>query len=134
MKALTFLLTSISFLAMFGQAFSQDVGAVKPLNNPMYSSHNYKHPNLAAAARRSETKGGIVVQSPKPNENQFANYKNQNPGVQPTGGVTVEHTPSASLADRNYKIQRTSEPTPTSNEYYVKSRRKRVDSTAVGQD
>ncbi|AKD55278.1 hypothetical protein [Spirosoma radiotolerans] len=132
MKSVVFLLTGISLLALSGQAFSQDDGARKPLNNPMYSTHNYKHPNMAAAARRQESKAGVVVQQPASSDPRLANYKNQMPNQQPTGGIQIDHTPSASLADRNYKVQRVSEPKPTvpMDEYYVKKRR--TDSTTIG--
>lgn len=132
MKSFVFLLAGISLTALSEQAFSQVDGARKPLNNPMYSSHNYKHPQMAAAARRQETKTGVAVQQPTPGEARLANYKNQMPSRQPVGGVTVDHTPSASLADRNYKIQRVSEPTPTmpSADYLVKKRR--TDNETIG--
>ena len=134
MKVLTFLLTGIGLLAMSGQAYAQDEGTRKPLNNPMYSTHNYKHPNLAAAARRWENKEGVAVKKPTPGEAQLANYKNQMPIAQPVGGITIEHTPSTNLADRNYKIQRLSEPKPLGppNEYYVKKQRK-TSNTTVGE-
>ncbi|AUD02873.1 hypothetical protein [Spirosoma pollinicola] len=132
MKLVAFLLAGISLTALSEQAFSQDDGAKKPLNNPMYSSHNYKHPTMAAAARRQETKAGITVQQPTPGNAQLANYKNQMPTRQPVGGVTVDHMPSGSLADRNYKIQRVSEPTPivVSEDYIVKKRR--TDNQTIG--
>ena len=132
MKSVVFLLTGISLLALSGQAFSQDDGARKPLNNPMYSTHNYKHPNMAAAARRQENKTGVRVQQPGATDPRLANYKNQMPNQPPTGGIQIDHTPSASLADRNYKVQRVSEPKPAvpMDEYYVKKRR--TDSTTIG--
>ncbi len=132
MKSFVFLLVGISLTALSKQAFSQDDGARKPLNNPMYSSHNYKHPSMAAAAKRQEMKAGIAVQQPTPGDARFANYKNQMPSRQPVGGVTVDHTPSASLANRNYKIQRVSEPNATlpSQDYIVKKRR--TDNPTIG--
>lgn len=134
MKSLTFLLAGALLGAMTSQTYAQDVGS-KPLNNPMYSTHNYKHPNMAAAARLSENKTGVAVQQPTPTDARMANYKNQMPNRQPAGGVTVDHTPAMSLADRNYKIQRVSEP-PTSEstgEYYVRKRSKDSTGTTVGQ-
>ena len=130
MKSIVSLLVGISLMVISGQAFSQSGGDKKPLNNPMYSTHNYKHPNMAAKARTWENKTGVAVQQPAPTDARYANYKNQMPNTQPVGGITVDHTPSASLADRNYKIQRVSEPnavTP-SNEYYVK-KQKNTDTT-----
>lgn len=139
MKSLTFLLVGIGILSIVGQARAQtnrDDGQKKPLNNPMYSTANYKHPNMAAAASRWEKKTGVAVQKPAPSDAQLANYKNQHPAVQPVGGVSVDHTPTMSLADRNYKIQRVSEPREGSaaTEYMVKKRNKKSDSTAVGED
>ncbi|SOD80773.1 hypothetical protein [Spirosoma fluviale] len=130
MKTILSLLVCISLLAMSGQAYSQNGGDKKPLNNPMYSTHNYKHPNMAAKARSWENKTGVAVQQPTPTDARYANYKNQMPNAQPVGGITVDHTPAASLADRNYKIQRVSEPNAPmpSNEYYVK-KRKNADTT-----
>lgn len=108
----------------------------KPLNNPMYSTSNYKHPNMAAAASRWEKKQGVAVKQPAPSDAQLANYKTQLPTAQPVGGVTVEHTPSMNLADRNYKIQRINEPstaTDASGGYYVRTKRKNADSSTIGQ-
>ncbi|MVM34276.1 hypothetical protein GO755_29870 [Spirosoma sp. HMF4905] len=134
MKSIPFLLIGIGLLAVSEQAFSQDDGQRKPLNNPMYSTSNYKHPGMATAARRWESKTGVAVKTTTPADAQLANYKHQVPVAQPIGGITVGHTPSTNLADRNYKIQRISEPQPTygANEYYVSKRRKN-DSTTIGQ-
>ncbi|GAB4043994.1 hypothetical protein [Spirosoma jeollabukense] len=135
MKSLTFLLAGAILVAITSQTYAQDVGP-KPLNNPMYSTHNYKHPNMAAAARRSENKASVAVQQPTPADARMANYKNQMPNRQPVGGVTVDHTPSASLADRNYKIQRVGEPQSfesAAGEYYVRKRSKDSSGTTVGQ-
>ncbi|UFH52809.1 hypothetical protein [Spirosoma sp. KNUC1025] len=138
MKTLKLMLLSVGILALADQVLAQNDQATdqrKPLNNPMYSTHNYKHPNLAAAARRWENKQGVEVKTPAPGDARLANYKNQMPRTQPVGGVTVDHTPSANLADRNYKIQRISEPgsTGASNEYYVKKQKRKNDSTAIGE-
>lgn len=134
MKSAIFLLVGISLCAMTEQAFSQDNPQRKPLNNPLYSTHNYKHPNAAAAARRWENKSGVAVQQPAPRNARIANYKQQMPNAEPMGGITVDHTPSASLADRNYKIQRVSEPkaAPSPSEYYVKKPERKADGTAIG--
>jgi hypothetical protein len=134
MKSIVFLLVGISLTALSEQAFPQDDGGKKPLYNPMYSTHNYKHPNMAAAARRWENKAGIAVQQPNPTDARLANYKNQMPNAEPVGGITIDHTPSSSLADRNYKIQRVSEPTPSVplQEYYVKKRKD--DRSIIGND
>lgn len=136
MKSLTFLLAGAFMVAMAGHTYAQNVGRPKPLNNPMYSTNNYKHPNMAAAARRSESRSGIAVQQPAPTDARLANYKNQMPNRQPAGGVTVDHTPSSSLADRNYKIQRVSEPQSLESAaggYYVRKRSKDSTGAGVGQ-
>ncbi|MVM37492.1 hypothetical protein GO730_07495 [Spirosoma sp. HMF3257] len=134
MKLTLFLLVGIGLMAMSERAFCQDDGERKPLNNPMYSTSNYKHPNMAASARRWENKKGIVVKTPAPADAQLANYKIQMPVLQPAGGITVEHTPSTNLADRNYKIQRVSEPTPvqTDSGYYVRKQQRKANMT-IGQ-
>ncbi|WP_420148381.1 hypothetical protein [Spirosoma sp.] len=138
MKPFNILLVGIGLLAMAEQACSQDSptpGQRKPLNNPMYSTHNYKHPNMAAAARRWEAKEGVAVKAPRLSDAELANYKRQMPIAQPVGGITVEHIPTASQADRNYKIQRVSEPKPLGppSEYYVKKPKARMDDNTIGQ-
>ena len=130
------LLISLGFFALIGQACAQSeytTSQPKPLNNPLYSTHNYKHPNAAAAARRWENKEGVSVKALTPAETQLANYKSQMPIAQPVGTITVTHTPSVSLADRNYKIQRGSQPVGSPNEYYVKKQQRKNGSTTVGE-
>lgn len=105
MKTTALYLTVLCWLALVGQACGQDDRRAWR-NDPTYSTHNYKHPNKAAAARRWETKAGVAVDQPKPGQSNVANYKRQAPNQPPVGGVTVNHTPSTSVADRNYKIQR----------------------------
>ncbi len=129
-------LIAVSFFALMGQAYAQSeytVSQPKPLNNPLYSTHNYKHPNAAAAARRWESKEGLSVKKPTPAETQLANYKSQMPIAQPSGSITLPHTPSVSLADRNYKIQRGSQSTVSPSEYYVKKQSRKGGSTTVGE-
>lgn len=131
MKSIAFLLVGASILAASGQAFSQDDGQRKPLNNPMYSTGNYKHSGMAASASRWERKPTVAVKTTTPTEGQLANYKHQMPTTQPVGGITAEHVPSNNLADRNYKIQRISEPqNQAANDYYVSKQRKK-DSTTI---
>lgn len=135
MKLSPFLLTGIGLLAVAGALYGQDDGPRKPLNNPMYSTHNYKHPNIAAAARRWENKEGVAVKKPAPGDAQLANYKTQMPVAQPVGGITIEPAQSVSLPDRNYKIQRLREPRPLGppSEYYIKKEQRQTDAVAVGQ-
>lgn len=130
------LLTAIGFFVLMGQAYAQSERSTsepKPLNNPLYSTHNYKHPQAAAAARRWETKEGLTVKKPMPAETQVANYKSQMPIAQPVGSITVTHTPSVSLADRNYKIQRSSQSTVSPDEYYVKKQPRKGGSSTLGE-
>lgn len=106
---------------------------VKPLNNPIYSTNNYKHPQAAAAARSWESKPSVGVTSPVRMETQLTNYKHQMPNKRPVGGVVVPHTPSTSVADRNYKIQRLSAPQRSADpgEYYVEQAAKAVKDTLI---
>ncbi len=90
----------------------QDQAALR--NDPTYSTHNYKHPNKAAAAATWASKTGIRVAAPGYDPQRVANYKQPKLGASPAVGVAVRHTPSASLADRNYKIQRVNASRPAS--------------------
>lgn len=74
-----------------------------------YSTHNYKHPNKAAAARQWEAKKSVAVSAPVLTSGPIASYKHSVPGAVPAGGVVVPHTPEMDVAVRNYKIQRVSE-------------------------
>ncbi len=136
MKTAPLLIVFLSLLAGVTGVYAQsrrDVQSVKPLNNPLYSSHNYKHPQAAAAARSWENKSAVGVSSPVATETQLANYKHQMPNRKPVGGIVVPHTPSTNLADRNYKIQRLSVPRrsvdPT--QYYVEQAAKVAKDTLV---
>ncbi|QJD80054.1 hypothetical protein [Spirosoma rhododendri] len=103
MKATNFWLLGIALVALSNWSCAQD----KPswANDPTYSTSNYKHPNKAQAARQASTKQAVSVTAPATGDGQLANYKRQRPNQAPVGGVTVDHIPSASLANRNYKIQ-----------------------------
>lgn len=117
MKTISTYLTALSLLILVGQASGQ--GDQRKLrNDPTYSTHNYKHANKAATARKWEANSGVVVEQPtastgRPDQAGLANYKRQVPQA-PVGGITVGHTPSADVADRNYKIQRPSQSTGVS--------------------
>ncbi|GAB3988871.1 hypothetical protein GCM10028807_12470 [Spirosoma daeguense] len=131
MKVFTYLLAGAGLLIAAQQVYSQDDKPKKPLNNPMYSSHNYKHPNMAAAAKTWETKKGVEVQ--KPGNSELANYKRQSLTTEPVGGIVLEHTPSRNVQDRNYKIQRLSEPKTLGppSEYYVKQPERTTDTKNI---
>ena len=108
MKIISTSLLVLGWLALAEQACGQ--GDQRKLrNDPTYSTHNYKHPNKAATARKWEANSGVTVQTPTPGETSLANYKRQVPNQAPVGGVTVSHTPSTDVADRNYKMQRPSQ-------------------------
>ncbi|MFD2574128.1 hypothetical protein ACFSUS_26060 [Spirosoma soli] len=127
MKTAIKLLAGIGLLAFAGQAYAQDERNAedsKLRNDPTYSTHNYKHPNKAATARRWEDKTGVAVGRPSSNVDRLANYKRQVPNQQPAGGITVNHTPSTDVADRNYKIQRPSL-TPASDVNVVRKRQEK---------
>jgi hypothetical protein len=105
----------------FGIAFSlltaltvsgQDQAALR--NDPTYSTHNYKHPNKAAAAATWANKKGVRVAAPGYDPQRVVNYKQPKSGASPTVGIALPHTPSASLADRNYKIQGVNSSRPAS--------------------
>jgi len=129
MKIAIALVTGLSLLALSGSSQAQEDRKLR--KDPTYSTHNYKHPNKAAVARRWEDKEGVSVQQPSPGDARLADYKKAVPNAEPAGGVTVDHTPSTNLADRNYKIQRLGAPVNTSNEGIVRQRKRTGDSTSV---
>lgn len=134
MKCIGIALTGLSLLAYSEQSYAQqnqDKDQQLFRADPTWSTHNYKHANKAAAARRWEAKSGIAVEQTVSDRSSLANYKRQIPNQQPAGGITIDHTPSASLADRNYKIQRVAEPDGTLNEGIVKRRKRQPDSTSI---
>lgn len=100
--------TYIKFFALIGltagTVVAQDTDKLR--KDVTYSTHNYKHANKAATARQWEQKKSVSVTAPALNQNQVANYKQQVPNAAPAGGVSVNHTPQVTLAERNYKIQR----------------------------
>lgn len=71
-----------------------------------HSTHNYKHANKAAHARRLAGGGGIKVSYPQPGLAHGANYKTPVPGLHPVGGVVVNHRLQTDLAGSNYKMPR----------------------------
>lgn len=83
-------------------------------NDQTYSTHNYKHPNKAAAAAKWANKQGVRVAAPGYDPQRVANYKQPKLGAAPAGGIAVPHAPATSLAERNYKIQRVNSPRPVS--------------------
>ncbi|GEM_PF-1964466 len=103
MKTIQSWLLGVGLVALSNWSCAQD----KPswANDPTYSTNNYKHPNKAQAARRVSNKQAVSVTAPTVGDAQLANYKQQRPNQSPAGGVVVDHTPSTSLAGRNYKIQ-----------------------------
>lgn len=100
-------LSGLSFIT----ASAQDDQKIR--KDHTYSTHNYKHPNKAAAARQWEKKPGAVVRAPGFGQGPVANYKHPVPGAVPAGGVVVPHTPETDVTLRNYKIQRIGMPKST---------------------
>jgi hypothetical protein len=132
MKTIHTYLIALGFLALASQVSGQD-NQSKLRKDPTYSTHNYKHPNKAATARQWESKAGVAVQQPQAGNENLANYKRQVPNQAPTGGVTVDHTPSTDVADRNYKIQRISEPAAVPGSGVATKKKIRLaNDTAVG--
>lgn len=130
MKLVLITLLGVGLLAAAGTASAQEDRKLR--NDHTYSTHNYKHPNKAAAARRWEQNTGVAVQQPNPGDATLANYKRQVPVQQPVGGITVEHTPSTDVADRNYKIQRPSQTTQPYNANVASKRKNRMVETTIG--
>lgn len=112
MKRISLIAALISF--SFIAASAQDNQKVR--NDHTYSTHNYKHGNKATVARQWENKSGASVRAPGLSTGPLANYKHPVPGAAPMGGVVVPHTPETDVAQRNYKIQRVSATSATSNE------------------
>ncbi|HEX9957047.1 MAG TPA: hypothetical protein VGA96_07320, partial [Fibrella sp.] len=73
MKSITTLLIGICLLAYSVRAKAQDEDKLR--KDPTYSTHNYKHPNKAAVARRWEAKEGVPVYKPLPQDIRLSNYK-----------------------------------------------------------
>ncbi|WP_375448023.1 hypothetical protein [uncultured Fibrella sp.] len=130
MKSLTTLLIGLGLFACNAPTKAQDDQKLR--KDQTYSTHNYKHPNKAATARRWEEKEGITVQTPSPQDVQLANYKRQVPGQQPVGGVTVAHTMNDELANRNYKMQKPSVSTSQDSTLARKRAKKRAPDSAIG--
>lgn len=106
---------------------------VKLRSDPTYSTHNYKHPNKAATARKWSTKSGVPVKHPA-NAGRVANYKQPVPGQATTGGIISLHTPSTALANRNYKDQRVNHNRQTSEKSAAVDKPAPQSVTGSGQD
>ena len=146
MKTVFSLVAGLCLLAWAGPVQAQHDYYVKPhqrtrvqpselpawRNNPMYSTHNYKHPNKAAAARRWERGRGLTVRPPTPAQTDLANYKRPMPNQPPVGGITVNHTPSTNLASRNYKIQVPVSAPESPTDKVAKKQKRQDDTTAIG--
>ena len=99
-------LISLSVLATSVQAHnSSGSDPLKPLNNPIYSAHDYKHPNVAAIARHWENKTAVKVKQSTYTDTQLANYKIHPPIDQAGGSVTLPYIRQNDLSNRNYKNQ-----------------------------
>lgn len=103
----------LSWLALVGQSCGPD-NSRKMHHDATYSTHNYKHPNKVDSARKWDANPGVAVQSPivpahRPGESNLTDYKRQVPNQAPVGGITVNYTSPADVANRNYKMQRSSQ-------------------------
>ncbi|WP_077919051.1 hypothetical protein [Spirosoma sp. 209] len=98
-----------------------------------YSTHNYKHANKSAEARRWEQKAGTPVLLPAA-QGAVANYKQPVPGTTPSGSLMVTANEPASLASRNYKTGHGSFTTADQGQYVKRAGdKKTADKTAVGE-
>lgn len=129
MKSITIMLLGLGLLACNAPTKAQDEQKLR--KDPTYSTHNYKHPNKAAAAQRWENRARVSVQPPLPQDARLANYKNQLPGQPPVGGITVSHTPNENLANRNYKMQRPAG-SIDQDSTLARKRSKKRDDSAIG--
>ncbi|GAB3249882.1 hypothetical protein GCM10027347_07280 [Larkinella harenae] len=100
--------TYIFALALSGLSIAavsaQDVA--KNRNDGTYSTHNYKHPNKAAVARKWASQKGTEINAPGLDNRAVANYKQPVPNAEPVDGFVVPHNAQENLANRNYKFQR----------------------------
>lgn len=129
MKHTLGLLAGLALLAAAGQTQAQNKQRLR--NDPTYSTHNYKHPNKAAAAQKWESKTSVAVEEPAPGDVRLADYKKAVPNAGPVGGITVDHTTSVTLEERNYKIQRVGQSNSSTDERSAKQRKRNSDSTTV---
>jgi hypothetical protein len=127
----TTILTAAALLFASGIALAQTSNVQ---NDHTYSTHNYKHPNKAAEARRWEQKGATTVTPPAALP-ALANYKQPVPGRQSAGGVTIPTNGPASVASRNYKagnsLMQSGGDTRSANR---KNNRSGTDTSAVGDE
>ncbi|MEZ0541928.1 hypothetical protein [Fibrella arboris] len=130
MKSFLTLLIGLGILACGAPSKAQDEQKIR--KDHTYSTHNYKHPNKAAAARNWDSKEGVTVQTPSLQDSRLANYKTQQPGQAPVGGVTVPHTLNEGLANRNYKMQKPSVGASQDSTIARKRAKKRADDSAIG--
>ncbi len=91
MKKSVFLIIGILFIAVYS-AQAQSPVVFKYKNNPMYSIHNYKHPDKAALARKYNLTPVVTldyIQAAPAADNARRNYKVQAAPAQPQvlGGV-----------------------------------------------
>ena len=93
------------FIGLFGlTALAQD--DTKRRNDVTYSTHNYKHPNKAAVARKWANEKGTQISATGFDQKLVTNYKQPVLRTEGVEGLVVPHTAQENLADRNYKMQR----------------------------
>ncbi|MFD1145094.1 hypothetical protein ACFQ4C_28450 [Larkinella insperata] len=108
MKTYFFALVLIGLFSVTASA--QD--DAKRRNDVTYSTHNYKHPNKAAAARKWANEKGGTISATGFDQKLVTNYKQPVPRTEAADGLIVPHTAQENLADRNYKVQRVNTVTP----------------------
>ena len=102
MKTLNAMLISVGLVSLTAQAYSSNVRVSEPPLNSLYSSHNYKHPDLAAKAAHWENEPSIWVNR-MGSASHVQTYKNQMSADQPIGSVSVIDPNHAEQVNWNYK-------------------------------
>ncbi|MGV3558569.1 hypothetical protein [Larkinella arboricola] len=106
---------AFAFIGLLGLTASAQDDA-KRRNDVTYSTHNYKHPNKSAVARKWAAEKGSEISVPGFDQKRVANYKQQVVRTEPVDGLIVPHTAQENLANRNYKMQRVNAAAPVTPE------------------
>ncbi|GAA4451275.1 hypothetical protein GCM10023189_13100 [Nibrella saemangeumensis] len=93
----TYLFSIVLSVLAITTAVAQSEDKVR--NDVTYSTHNYKHPNKAAAARQWSSQAYVRARQPR----MAANYKHPVQSPVLTSGLVIPHT-SIEDAKRNYKM------------------------------
>ena len=103
MKRMLLIAAALVGVVAINTAMAQDE---KLKRDVTYSTHNYKHPNKAAVARKWENRTAVVVPAQGPQRMASADYKNQPVSAIQRGGIVVPVDPNSNFANWNYKMQR----------------------------